>query len=461
MSAIVSGFVIKMNPMSVLDIYSKQRMMVNIFNKDSKYIPKRDFNDPLRLRYHLIPEVRELLEDYIRMIQIEPIEYFRSLNIDESQRKISYSFTILNTTFHFEKFGNIPQRNIILHMLFKNEWKTLFDLHRIDMKTLSDSHFNHLLSISESILEIFSQKYEFITNRLRFISKDLNYLRKLASYVIDFKTFKEKKIEINVENEITTISFFGEPSLPDQPIFKRGRRGKPTEILVIPINNTPDMLDVVSINTKNLIVNYNSLNGNNEIHIVFLSDDCPVETITLKHEIDEKKTFPKYNIISNNNNIKNIIIHGNTFIKKIPDSVVSIETLNSGIIFAKDFVFPSNLKKYYMKNTEKYMRVLFSHIERDRFNRIRNIIQYQGYDDYDIIEQEYDDDLDWLRPDERECYRLWGQTPHDLRMGAGWCSDCGHSYPGCMCDEDYEPELLCDECCLSKFLCHCNLSNRL
>jgi hypothetical protein len=430
--------------MSELYILNKHFLLMNerdntIFNKNPKYIPKRDFNDPLRLRYHLISEVRELLEDYIRMIQMNPIEYFRSLNIDELQEEFCYPITIMNTTFYFEKFGNIPHRNIIFHMLFKNEWKTLLDLHNIDMKKLSDYHFNHLLSISKSILEIFAQKNEFITNKLMYISKELNYLRNLALYVIDFKIFMEKKMEINVENDITTISFYGEPSLPDQPIFKRGKkenRGKPTEILVIPINNTPDMLDLISVNTKNLILNYNSLNGNNEIHIVFLSGDCPVETITLKHEIDEKKTFPKYNIISNNNNIKNIIIHGNSFIKKIPDSVVSIETLNSGIIFAKDFKFPSNLKKYLMKSTEKYRKPLFSHIERERFYKIRNIILWFGYDDYDIYQP--DDDLDWLRPEERECYRLWGQTPHDLKMGAGWCSDCGHSYPGCMCDEDYD-----------------------
>jgi hypothetical protein len=434
-----------MNPVSVLNINSKQSMQINIFNKIVKYIPKCDFKDPLKLRFHLNPQFREEIEDYIRMIQINPIEYFRSLNLDEFEKKIGYSFTTMNTTFHFEKFGNIPHRNIIFHMLFKNEWKTLLDLHNIDLKNLPDLQFNYLVSLSESILEIFSQKSEFINTKLRFISRDLYYLKNLAFYVMDFKTFREKKMEITIENEITTISFFGEPSLPDQPILKRGkkdRRGKPTEILVIPINNIPDMVDIISVNTKNLILNYNSLNGNNEIHLVFLSGDCPVDTITLRHTINEKMTFPKYQIISNNDNIKNIIIEGNSFIKKLPDSISSIETYDSGIVFAKDFRFPSNLKKYFMKNIGEEIN-LFSHIQKNRFNQIRNQIQYQGYDDYDIYEDDYgyDNDLDWLDPEERECYRLWGQTPHDLKMGAGWCSDCGHGYPGCMCDaedEDYD-----------------------
>ena len=205
-----------MNPMSAFNINGKNSMHFNIFNKNVKYIPKRDFKDPLRLRYHLIPEFREQIEDFIRMIQINPIEYFRSLNLDESS---GYSFTNMNTTFHFEKFGNIPQRNIIFHMLFKNEWKTLLDLHRIDLKNLSDTEFNSLVSLSESILEIFSQKDEFIKTKLKVISRDLSYLKKLASYVMDFKTFKEKKMEILIENDTTMISFFGEPSLPDQPIL--------------------------------------------------------------------------------------------------------------------------------------------------------------------------------------------------------------------------------------------------
>lgn len=430
-----------MNTVPALNIYSKQSMQIDIFNKNVKYIPKRDFKDPLRLRFHLNPQFREQIEDYISMIQINPIEYFRSLNLDELSENVGYSFTTMNTTFHFEKFGNIPQRNIIFHMLFKNEWKTLLDLHNIDFKNLSDLQLNSLVSLSESILEIFSRKDEFIKTKLKIISRDLSYLKNLASYVLDFKTFKEKKMEITIENDITKISFFGEPSLPDQPILKRckkNRRGKPTEILVIPINNTSDMSDVISVNTKNLILNYNSLNGNNEIHVVFLSDECPVETITLKHTTDEKMTFPKYNIISNYDNIKKIIIHGNTFIKNIPESISSIETLDSGIVFAKDFIFPSNLEEYYMINTGKPKKIL-SHIQKDRYNQIHNQIglRFMNYyfgDNY--YENDSDDDLSWLDPEERECYRLYGQTYHDLKMGAGWCSDCGMGYPGCMCDTE-------------------------